>query len=151
MNRIFLMLLLSLATLTSACTTRQYGNFLAPAPFDQGKLAEDVVRQLIVLYAPAHTRIDMQQATPDPFGQALVKALRADGYAVSEYAPPDTATARKPSSTDALPLRYVLDRAGDMGGNLYHVSLQIGNQTVARPYLVQDGVISPAGYWVRKE
>jgi len=43
----------------------------------------------------------------------------------------------------------VLDQAGD--SNLYRLTLLVGNQSITRPYLVQDGSFAPAGYWVRKE
>jgi hypothetical protein len=46
-------------------------------------------------------------------------------------------------------LRYVLDQAGD--SNLYRLTLMVGNQSITRPYLAQNGTFAPAGYWVRKE
>ena len=53
------------------------------------------------------------------------------------------------AASGGLPLRYVLDQAGD--SNLYRLTLMVGNQSITRPYLAQNGTFAPAGYWVRKE
>ena len=162
MRKIVSLALLALALGLGGCaTTSQYGNFVQSAALDQQKLAADAVQQLATLYAPARTRLELQQPTPDPFGQALVKSLRDKGYALLEYAPagasaqaPASAAsqASAPATTAAsggLPLRYVLDQAGD--SNLYRLTLMVGNQSITRPYLAQNGTFAPAGYWVRKE
>ncbi len=41
-------------------------------------------------FPPAKTRLALVQETEDAFGVALVEALRADGYAVAEYAGTET-------------------------------------------------------------
>ncbi|KTT27416.1 conjugal transfer protein TrbH [Pseudomonas oryzihabitans] len=160
MHKIVILALLSLAVglaLGGCTTSSQYGNFIQSATLDQRKLASDAAQQLATLYAPARTRLDLQQPTSDPFGQALVKTLRDKGYAVQEFAPanvgPATATAApQPAVAPAptgLSLRYVLDQAGD--SNLYRLTLLVGNQSLTRPYMAQGGSFAPAGYWVRKE
>ena len=162
MRKIFSFALLALAL--GGCTitaTSQYGNFVPSAALDQHRLADDAVQQLAMLYAPAHTRLELQQPTPDPFGQALVKSLRDKGYALQEFIPA-SATTKSPASagsqpgavatttaTGGLPLRYVLDQAGE--SELYRLTLMVGSQSIARPYLVQNGTFTPAGYWMRKE
>ena len=74
--------------LTGCATTGQYGNFVPPtAAVDQQQLAREAVQQLAVLYPPAKTRLELQQATPDAFGQALVLTLRERGYALLEFNP----------------------------------------------------------------
>jgi hypothetical protein len=145
---------------SAAATTSQYGNFVQSAALDQQKLARDAVQQL-ARCTRRRARLELQQPTPDPFGQALVKSLRDKGYALLEYAPAGASTqapasaasqASAPATTAAsggLPLRYVLDQAGD--SNLYRLTLMVGNQSITRPYLAQDGTLAPAGYWVRKE
>ena len=153
MRKITIAALLVLA-LSGCATTGQYGNFVPPtAAVDQQQLAREAVQQLAVLYPPAKTRLELQQATPDAFGQALVLTLRERGYALLEFDPASAkaqATAASSSASPAgLPLRYVLDQAGD--SNLYRLTLLVGNQSITRPYLVQDGSFAPAGYWVRKE
>lgn len=162
MRKIFSFALLALAL--GGCTTTatsRYGNFVPSAALDQHRLADDAVQQLAMLYAPAHTRLELQQPTPDPFGQALVKSLRDKGYALQEFIPA-SATTKSPASagsqpgavatttaTGGLPLRYVLDQAGE--SELYRLTLMVGSQSIARPYLVQNGTFTPAGYWMRKE
>ena len=153
MRKITIAALLVLA-LSGCATTGQYGNFVPPtAAADQQQLAREAVQQLAVLYPPAKTRLELQQATPDAFGQALVLTLRERGYALLEFDPASAkaqaTAASEPASPAALPLRYVLDQAGD--SNLYRLTLLVGHQSITRPYLVQDGSFAPAGYWVRKE
>ena len=46
-------------------------------------------------------------------------------------------------------IAYVLDHAGE--SELYRLTLMVGNQSITRPYLVQNGTFTPAGYWMRKE
>ncbi|WP_367903547.1 conjugal transfer protein TrbH (plasmid) [Xanthomonas oryzae pv. oryzicola] len=160
MRKIVSLALLALGLGGCATTSSPYGNFVQSAALDQQKLATDAVQQLATLYAPARTRLELQQPTPDPFGQALVKSLRDKGYALLEYAPAGApaqapASAAQPSAPattaapGGLPLRYVLDQAGD--SNLYRLILMVGNQSITRPYLAQNGTFVPAGYWARKE
>jgi hypothetical protein len=139
-------------------TNSSYGNFVpdSPAASDQ-KMAFDAVQRLSALYPPARTRFDLQQITPDAFGTALVASLRARGYALLEYkSTQDTATpagqaptpsARSPGTT--LALRYVVDF--DPASQLYRITLLIGNQSLTRAYLAQNGSTVAAGAWVRKE
>lgn len=161
MRKIAFLALLALALGGCATTASQspYGNFVQSAALDQQKLATEAVQQLATLYVPARTRLELQQPTPDPFGQALVKALRDKGYALLEFVPagsPSPASAASQPSPAApqaapggLPLRYVLDQAGD--SNLYRLTLMVGNQSITRAYLAQNGVFAPAGSWARKE
>jgi hypothetical protein len=139
--------------LTGCATTPQaapQGNFL-PDNIDQAKLASEAVRQLVVLYAPARTRLALQHAATDKFGMALIKGLRDSGYAVQEFAPGaerkhDAAPAKE---GDALPLRYVADPVGST--SLYRITVAVGGQSLTRLYTARDGAVLPAGTWVRKE
>jgi len=162
MRKMASLALLALA-LGGCATTSQapYGNFVQSAALDPHKLAADAVQQLATLYVPARTRLELQQPTPDPFGQALVKTLRDKGYALLEFTPtgaPAQASASatsqpSPAASPAVPgglsLRYVLDQAGD--SNLYRLTIMVGSQSITRAYLAQNGVFAPAGSWVRKE
>jgi hypothetical protein len=160
MRKIASLALLALALGGCATTSQQpYGNFVQSAALDQQKLATEAVQQLATLYVPARTRLELQQPTPDLFGQALVKALRDKGYALLEFVPAGAAAqapasaASQPSPATAapggLPLRYVLDQAGD--SNLYRLTLMVGSQSITRAYLAQNGAFAPAGSWARKE
>jgi hypothetical protein len=151
----------ALALAVAGCATSPYGNFLGEtASVDQHQLAGEAVKRLVSLYPPAKMRFELQQATADVFGTALVKGLRERGYAVLELDPKAASSASKaqkeaalvqpaPSAAQTLPLRYVVDQAG--GANLYRLTLIVGEQTITRPYLYQDGALAAAGYWARKE
>jgi hypothetical protein len=133
-----------------------YGNFIgqAPAGYDR-TIAEDAVRQLASVYPPANTRFEVRQATSDAFGRQMMTSLRGKGYAVREAGPTAVApavTARGDTGATAatspvLPLQYVLDRPA----GLVRVTLLIGEQSLTRAYLAQNGALHPAGAWVRKE
>ncbi|EPT1903696.1 lipoprotein [Escherichia coli] len=156
-----------LALVLSGCATNSpYGNYLTePARVNQAQLATEAVNQLVELFPPARSRFELQQPTPDAFGQSLVKGLRNSGYAVLELEPKQSSAATTdtneapsageepivsvPSPSQTYPLRYVVDNAGD--SNLYRLTLLVGTQSLTRPYLHQNGELLPAGYWVRKE
>ncbi|MDF1486018.1 conjugal transfer protein TrbH [Ramlibacter sp. H39-3-26] len=162
------MLACALAFALSGCATpaSPYGNFVQTVAAErQQQLADAAAQRLAALYLPAKTRLELQQPTPDAFGQFLVKALRDKGYALQEFdpagakaqapqapqalasAPTDVAGA--PATPAVLPLRYVLDQA--TYSNLYRLTLLVGDQSLTRPYLEANGAFTPAGYWVRKE
>ena len=108
MRKIVSLALLALALGLGGCaTTSQYGNFVQSAALDQQKLATDAVQQLATLYAPARTRLELQQATPDAFGQALVLTLRERGYALLEVNP---ASAKAQATAASAASRSMTDR-----------------------------------------
>lgn len=141
---------LFMLTLAGCASTGQYGNFV-PDAANQQQLATDAVQQLAKLYPPAQTRFELHQATPDAFGMALTSSLRERGYALLEFNPADKAqvSPAPASASTSMPLRYVLDQAGTT--NLYRLTLLVGNQSITRPYLAENGTFVPAGYWARKE
>ena len=150
------LLLIGLAGCANAPS--KYGNFIQNTVMgNDKKIADDVVKKFVALYPPASTRFDLQQATPDFFGTYLVQAMRAKGYAVLEFkTEPKTATSvsATPETVSPSPagisLAYVMVQA--KGSDLYVVTLEINHkQFLDRAYQLQDGVIYPAGYWVRKE
>ncbi|EDB8709768.1 conjugal transfer protein TrbH [Salmonella enterica subsp. enterica serovar Schwarzengrund] len=151
MRKIIIAALFAL-TLAGCATTGQYGNFV-PTAANQQQIATDAVQQLAMLYPPAKTRFELHQATPDAFGMALVNTLRERGYALLEFNPADQAKASAApapvGAPAALPLRYVLDQADTT--SLYRLTLLVGNQSITRPYLEENGSFVPAGYWARKE
>jgi hypothetical protein len=136
----------------SGCATSQskFGNFLTPTSAALNKpMAEDAVKQLLILYPPARTRFNLQQATPDAFGIMLVESMRAKGYALMEIKPeiPGQRNNEATNSPIGLSLQYVLDQVNSL--NLYRVTLLVGNQTMTRAYMVQDSTVQPAGLWSR--
>lgn len=137
-----------LALVLAGCTTNPpYGHFAAsPAAVDEA-LAADAIKQLTALYPPAKTRLTLAQPTPDPFGRALVKGLRQQGYALLELNPKRA----KPSGSaeSGLKLAYVLDDTGSL--SLYRLTLRVGTQSLTRAYRAAGGTGVAAGAWARQE
>lgn len=142
------LLLTGLTGCTQMPKQAAHGSFVAgTSAAEQQKLADDVVKKLIALYPPAGTRFSLQHATPDPFGTALVAAMRIQGYALEEYKATRPDKAAAPGG--ALAMSYVFDQPP--GTDLYRVTLMIGKQSLSRVYQAKGGAMAPAGYWVRKE
>lgn len=158
MRKLAFLALLMIGLAGCATAPAPYGNFSQnTAQTNDKKVADDVVKKLVALYPPASTQFDLQHATPDFFGTYLVESMRTKGYAVMEFKPePKTAAVAASSvpekpTTPGLPLSYIVDQG--KGSDLYRVTVLINRQqSLDRVYQVaQDGVIYPAGYWVRKE
>ena len=161
MRKIFFLALLLVGLAGCATAPAPYGNFIQnSAQANDKKVVDDVVKKLVALYPPASTRFDLQHVTPDYFGTYLVESMRAKGYAVLEFKPELKAasaasSASEPAAstpaTPGLSLSYIVDQA--KGSDLSRVTLVINRQqSLDRVYqIAQDGVIYPAGYWVRKE
>lgn len=146
---VFVVALSGCATLTSiweGSRPQAAENFAVSAPpAAQTRLARQSADQLATLYAPAKTHLTFTAIDADPFGTALVAALRSKGFAVSTGAENKEAT---PRSAGALPASYILDQAGD---SLYRFRLKVGSASLARAYVAQGGQLVPAGNWVRTE
>jgi uncharacterized protein YceK len=152
MRKITFIVLLLVGLSGCATTQSRYGNFLPPTSAAYNKtMAEDAVRQLLILYLPASTRFDLQQTTPDTFGTTLVETMRVKGYALLESNPelPVRRSNKTQNSPTGTSLRYILDQVNSL--NLYRVTLLIGNQAMTRAYLVQDSTVHPAGLWSHQE
>lgn len=140
-----------------------YGNFVAQpfSPYNQ-QLAKDALVQLTEVYSPASTRFELQQPIRDTFGAALAVSLRSRGYALRENPRPimrqsdamERPLASAPigasgQESEGIPMRYVLDLAA--APNLYRLTLFLGDQSLSRAYWTKEGLLHPAGAWVRKE
>ena len=155
MRNLAFVVLLTLAG--AGCSTppaapSQFGNFAqGTTPESATKLVDDAMKKLVVLYPPARTRFELQQATPDLFGMYLVKAMRAKGYAVQEYQVGAAGGGRQGdvASAGGMSLAYIVDQSPDL--RQYRVTLLIDRQqSLDRVYQVQDGTLLPAGAWVRR-
>lgn len=153
MRKFALLALLLVGLAGCASTSSPYGSFIQNTGAANGKtMADDVVKKLMALYPPASTRFNLQHATPDAFGASLIESMRAKGYALLEFQPePAGAAAPAPATAvpTGMPLSYILDQAGD--ADLYRVTLLIQHQSLSRVYQIKDGMVYPAGYWIRKE
>ncbi len=124
------------------------------------RLAQDTVTRMEALYPPAHTRLALTHPATDPYGLALIQALRRKGYGVMESR---VTTRRTPSTRDdrpgpvepvvhteeGIPFRYVVD--GPFEPHLYRVTVFIGSQSLSRVYHMDEQTMAQAGAWVRKE
>lgn len=132
---------------------RAYGTFPGLSPEHELYIASDVVAQLVALYPPAQFRLDVEQATEDAFGVALVAKLRGSGYAIVEYgghtrAAPDPASMTRDQRADAgRALRYIVDRPTP---DLFRVTVFIDDESLSRAYTEARGEFLPFGAWVRK-
>jgi hypothetical protein len=132
-------------SMLAACAS-PYGNFIKSAPTSlNDKLVADTVKQLVALYQPASTHFEIDQSTSDGYGNALVKQLRAKGYAVKAVEP--TFIETHETIAGALRLRYVLDAPA----NLYRLTVSVDHKTITRAYVEQNNMIIPAGAWIQKE
>lgn len=148
---IVFVVLLALAVF-SGCSKRpgEYGNF---ADAGSVELVQDALSALNTNYPPAKTRVALVMSAEDAFGSTLVESMRADGYAVAEYAPPARGDKYSPlvKKPDGLAFAYLLDGKGDD----LRVSLHIGSETLSRMYRVQQSgdklQYIPQGFWTRRQ
>ena len=157
-----LSLVLWIGLLLAGCVSPPYGYLVTGTvpPQMPERLAQDTVARMEALYPPAHTRLALTHPATDPYGLALIEALRRKGYGVMESrvntrAYPSTRddmpVAAQPSvSREAgLPFGYVVD--GPFEPRLYRVTVFIGSQSLSRVYRMDQHVFAQAGAWVRKE
>lgn len=146
-SALLVLLIAGLAGCASTPAPATYGSFVqAPVATDDKAMADDVVKKLAALYPPAKTRFNLQHATPDAFGIAMVETMRAKGYALAEVKPGTQAPAL---AAGEQALAYVIDQPLDPG--LYRVTVRVNSQTLSRVYQSAGGAVTPAGAGVRKE
>ena len=158
-----LSVVLGIGLLLAGCISPSpYGylvNGAAPPQMPE-KLAQDTVMRMETLYPPAHTYLALTHPATDPYGLALIEALRGKGYGVMDYrvntritpsTRDDMSVAAQPSVSRevGLPFGYVVD--GPFEPRLYRVTVFIGSQSLSRAYLMDEQAIAQAGAWVRKE
>ena len=148
--------------LTGCVSPAPYGyavNGTVPSPLLE-RLAQETVTRMEDLYPPAHTRLALTHPATDPYGLALIEALRQKGYGVIESRAPTrtTLTTRADMQTPVepvvnteagIPLRYVVD--GPFEPRLYRLTVFIGSQSLSRVYHMDEQTMAQAGAWVRKE
>ena len=128
----------------------EYGNF---AEADSVELVQDALSAMTANYPPAKTRIALVMDVEDVFGSTLIESMRANGYAVAEYAPPTKGDKYSPlvKKPDGLAFAYLLDGKGDE----LRVSLHVGAETLSRMYRIQRSGDAlqyiPQGFWTRKQ
>ena len=141
------MVLLTLSL--AGCASAPYGNFSgAPAKYDE-QMATETAKQLLALYRPASTRINLMQAVArdDAYGTALIKLLHDHGYAVEERAG-EGKTDDGQAVTPSVGLSYIVDQVNQIH---YRVTVFVGNQTISRMFQANNGGFNAIGLWTRKE
>ncbi len=144
-------LIMVLLFLLSGCvTTTQYGNYVEDnSETHNSIIASDAAYQLMQIYPPASTKLNMLHVAEDSFGTALIKSLRTGGYAIQEHKtsslgqPENTATA----DNNGAALAYIFDQSSDV----YRLSVMIDKKILTRAYMPFEDKIQPAGSWVLKE
>ena len=158
-----LSLVLGIGLLLAGCVgSSPYGYLVngAVPPQMPERLAQETVTRMEALYPPAHTRLAVTHLATDPYGVALIEALRQKGYGVREHIDrhviPSTrdemhTRIKRPavSHDEGIPLRYVVD--GPFEPHLYRITVFIGSQSLSRVYRMDEQVLAQAGAWVRKE
>jgi len=114
-------------------------------------VANDAVKKLAALHAPAHTRLQLLHPMQDDFGAALTTALRSAGYALVE--PVAVAAVNTSGNAAVQPgattLAYIVDRQAEPG--LWRLTLLLNGQPLSRLYRLDGVAAVPASYWIRKE
>jgi hypothetical protein len=143
-GRRFSLAAMALAIAVAGCATvppPSYGSFVITSRDTNQYLANDVTAQLVELYPPASTSLDLASGENDALGQAIATALRSKGYAVKVGATPD-------ARSRATRVHYVFDTVSD---GFFRLTLSVGPAAVSRAYVSEGGVLAPAGDWTRKE
>lgn len=139
------------AVTTTGCVTRQtLGNFANTKNVDMYKhsltMAEDVSNNLPKLFAPAQTKLKLDQVYDqyDYFAIHLIKSLRAKGYAITE-------SQNAIVEDNYFPMTYIINNRKD---NLksYELILFIGKYRLARFYEIKkDGSLKHNSNWSVKQ
>jgi len=158
-----LSVVLGIGLLLAGCISpAPYGYLVTGAvpPQMPDQLAQDTVTRMEALYPPAHTRLAVTHPATDPYGVALIEALRQKGYGVMEShvttgrnlsTREDMPGPTQPAVThdEGIPFHYVVD--GPFEPHLYRLTVFIGSQSLSRVYRMDEQMIAQAGAWVRKE
>ena len=145
-----------LCLLTASACTSHYGSYAKVTDSYNAQMADDSAKELVTLYPPASTHLQISHETGDAYGIELVKSLRESGYAIEEGKSTATA-ANNASATTAdnegspaaiLPIHYIID---NIGNALYRVTISAGDHTINRVYSVSGDDMLPVGAWTRKE
>lgn len=152
----FSILFLLLCLPLSACVpAMQYGNYVnsnigtaaetALSVEDQTELAKISVRQMSKSFSAQNTILKLNQRIIDPFGEAVVKGLRKNGFSIVED------RKMKTDSPSTEKFNYVIDYISGSNPLIYRVSLFVGTKSISRVYQLNGDTLYPAGSWIYKE
>jgi hypothetical protein len=135
---------MALAIALGGCATvppSSFGSFVITSGDTNQYLANDATTQLVELFPPASTSLDLASGDNDALGQAMATALRSKGYAVKVSSSWD-------ARSRATRMQYVFDTVSE---GFFRLTLSVGSAAVSRAYVSEGGVLVPAGDWTRKE
>ncbi len=136
--------LILFAALSLAGCAKQYGNFIEPEKNEvwlNKALASEFSQLLQKQQPPALTTVNFRHETEDLFGQALVRDLRHDGYAVAEFH-------LDSKQDDGMKVYYKVDH---FDTNEFLVSVLLGNVHLSRVYAISKNSLVPASAWTLLE
>lgn len=146
-------LIVVMASVITACAIQpQYGDFTKSQTDVTAILVKDSMTHLKSLYPPASTKFALKQKIDltDTFGKDFVLSLREEGYGLEMF--PDQPPSNVPASTsNSIPLNYVVDHSMNLGRRILFIKLILGQDVLSRAYRVNDGgkALVPAGEWAR--
>lgn len=136
-----------LVALLAGCAGSQYGVYAPLDTANSARLAIDASNVLPRVYAPSVTRLNVQQRSTDDFGNTLVRLLRQKGYAVSE-SPYYWSSSYSAPKAPGFAFNYVIDQVGE---NQCRLTLVVEGNEISRMYNTANGMMTPVGFWAKKE
>lgn len=136
-----------LAVVLTGCASSQYGVYTPLDTANSARLAIDASNVLPRVYAPSVTRFNVRQSSLDDFGNTLIRLLRQKGYAVAENPQFWSAFYSAPKAP-GFSFNYVVDQVSD---DQTRLSLMVEGSTISRMYRTVNGVVTPMGFWAKKD
>lgn len=146
--RLNLLISLVLLTFMTGCTSFRSADSINLLETFQQEAAKDTVKELVRLYPPAHTQLEIRQRLQNSYSTCLINMLRSKGYGLVE-SKESFFQKNHASNTPGTTLFYVIDRLG--GSNIYRVSIAIGHQQLSRAYRLKNGHAFGLGSWTKTE
>ena len=142
-----LVILLTFFSLLMGCASHQYGVYAQIDSANSARLAIDASNVLPRVYAPSVTRLNINQNVSDEFGNTLILLLRQKGYAVAESSQYFRIFYSAPKEA-GFTFNYVVDQ---LDADQCRLTLLVDVKSISRMYHSTNGIITPAGFWAKKE
>lgn len=136
-----------LVIVLTGCASSEYGVYTPLNTANSARLAIDASNVLPRAYAPSVTRFNVKQETSDAFGDTLIRLLRQKGYAVAEN-PQFWHSVYLSPKAPGFSFNYVIDQVSD---DQTRLSLMVEGSTISRLYRTVNGVVTPVGFWAKRD
>lgn len=116
-------------------------------------IATEVTKKIQLTFPPATTQFSFGQESTDPFGKALIKRLRENGYAIFDAGKESGNSIELPKNYSPVPskstsrISYVLDHIEE---NQLLLSFTVGDQKYARLWTTHKDSATPSGPWSKR-